>query len=159
LLEALGAGGRPAAPARAKRERQPAKAAAPRRRTGEGKRAPRGLVTRFVEWALRARPGLTPTEILNLAATEEEWLIKLRSIRLELGSGRRQGEYESSAGSWSLAAPASAAVEEDGSPGPDKQPARDAAGASASDPSMPNAGSVESEAGADQDRGRIDLTW
>ena len=128
LLDILHAGGRPAAPARAGRGRQ-SEAVAPRRRTGGGKRAPRGSAPRLVERALRGRPGLTPTEILDLAATEEERPVKLSSIRLELGSGWKQGRYESSEERWSLAAPASAAVEEDGSPVPDKQPVRDAEGA------------------------------
>ena len=43
--------------------------------------------------ALRGRPGLTPADILDLAATEEERLIKLSSIRVELSSGRKQDRY------------------------------------------------------------------
>ena len=158
LLDMLRAGGAPAAPARARRGRQ-SKAAAPRRRTGGRKRAPRGSVPRLVERALRGRPGLTPPEILDLAATEEERSIKLSSIRVELGSGRKRGRYESSEGRWSLAAPASAAADEDASPGPDEEPARDATGTSAGDPSMSDAGSPQSEAGPDEDRGKLGLTW
>ena len=158
LLKILRAGGEPAAPARTRRGRQP-KAAAPRRRAGGGKRAPRGSVPRLVERALRGRPGLTPPEILDLAATEEERLIKLSSIRVELGSGLKRGRYESRDGRWSLAAPASAAAEEDGSPGPNEEPARDAAGASTGDPQITDAGSPASEAATDEDRGKLGLAW
>ena len=158
VLDILRAGGGPAAAARARRGRQP-KAAPPRRRAGGGKRAPRGSVPRLVERALRGRPGLTPPEILDLAATEEERSIKLSSIRVELGSGRKRGRYESSEGRWSLAAPSSAAAEEEASPGPDEEPARDAAGASTGDPSMPESGSPKSEAAAGEDRGKLGLTW
>lgn len=159
LLELLGAGGGPKAPARARRGRQPAKTAVPRRRAGGRKRAPRGSVPRLVERALHGRPGLTPPEILDLAATEEERSIKLSSIRVELASGRKRGRYESSEGRWSLAAPVSPAADDAGLTGPDEEPARDAAGTSADDPSTPDAGSPESEAGADKDRGTLGLAW
>ena len=155
LLDVLRAGGGSAATARARRGRQ-SKAAAPKRRTGGSKRAPKGSVPRLVERALRDRPGLMPPEILDLAATEEERLIKLSSIRVELGSGRKRGRYESSEGRWSLAAPASAAADEDASPGPDEHPAR---GAAAGEPPMPDAGSPEPEAAADENRGKLGLAW
>ena len=159
LLDVLRARGGPAATTRARRGRQ-SKAAAPKRRTGGSKRAPKGSVPRLVERALRDRPGLTPPEILDLAATEEERSIKLSSIRVELGSGRKRGRYESSEGRWSLAAPASAAADDDASPGPDEEPARDAApGASTGDPSMPESGSPKSEAAADENRGKLGLAW
>ncbi|MCY4550795.1 MAG: hypothetical protein OXC28_20725 [Defluviicoccus sp.] len=159
LLELLGAGGGPKAPARARRGRQQ-KAAPPKPRAGGRKRAPRGSVPRLVERALHGRPGLTPPEILDLAATEEERSIKLSSIRVELGSGRKRGRYESSEGRWSLAAPAPAAAEEDASPRPDDEPARDTApGASTGDPQITDAGSPESEAATDQDRGKLGLAW
>ena len=69
------------------------------------KRAPRGSVPRFVEQALRDRPGLTPPDILERAVTDMERLIKPPSILTELRNGRRQGRYELSGGRWSLAAP------------------------------------------------------
>ncbi len=159
VLDILRAGGQPAAPARARRARQSARAAAPSRRAGGGKRAPKGSVPRLVERALRGRPGLTPAEILDLAATDEERSIKLSSIRVELGSGRKRGRYESNEGRWSLAPPASAAADDDASPGPDEEPARDAESASTGDPSTPEGGSPEPEAGADEDRGKLGLTW
>ncbi|MCY4550783.1 MAG: hypothetical protein OXC28_20665 [Defluviicoccus sp.] len=158
LLEILGAGGGPAAPARARRGRQQ-KAAPPKRRASGRKRAPGGSVPRLVERALRGRPGLTPPEIPDLPATEEERSIKLSSIRVELGSGWKRGRYESSEGRWSFAAPASAA-DDAGLPGPDEEPARDTApGASTGDPSISDAGSPESEAATDQDRAKLGLAW
>ena len=65
LLDILGAGER-AAPAGARRGRPGA--AAPKRRAGGSKRAPRGSVPRFVEQALRDHPGSTVQELLALAA-------------------------------------------------------------------------------------------
>ena len=158
LLDLLHVGEGPAAPARARRGRPP-KAVPSRRRTGGSKRAPRGSVPRLVERALSDRPGLTATEILDLAATQEERSIKLSSIRLELRSGLKRGRYETRDGRWSLAPPAPAVADDDASPGPDEEPARDAAGASAGDPSMPDAGSPEPEAAADENRGKLGLTW
>ena len=159
LLEILGAGGGPKAPAETRRGRQP-RTAPPKRRTGGGKRAPRGSVPRLVERALRGRPGLTPPEILDLASTDAERLIKLSSIRVELASGLKRGRYESRDGRWSLAAPASPAADDAGLPGPDEEPARDTApGAPTGDSSMPESGSPESEAAADKDRGTLGLAW
>ena len=104
LLDLLGSGG-VRAPRATSRGRKAKPAAAPKRRASGRKRAPRGSVPRFVEQALRDRPGLTPPEILARAATDMERLIKLPSIWTELRNGRRQGKYELSGGRWSLAAP------------------------------------------------------
>ncbi len=104
LLDLLGAGGVKAPGAKPSRGRTAGTAAAPKRRSRGAKRAPRGSVPRFIERALREQPGLTPPEILARAATDEDRLIKLPSIRTELSSGRRQGRYQSHDGRWSLAA-------------------------------------------------------
>lgn len=102
LLDLLGAGA--AGPGAARRTRgKPAKPAAPKRRASGRKRAPKGSVPRFVEQALRDRPGQTPQEILARAASDVERLIKLPSIRTELRNGRQQGKYELNDGRWSLA--------------------------------------------------------
>ena len=149
LLDILGAGER-AAPAGASRGR-PGAGAAPKRRAGGSKRAPRGLAPRFVEQALRDHPGSTVQEILALAATDAERLIRLSSIRTELRNGRKQGTYELRDGRWSLAAPASAAAGEDGSSGvpPDVEPERDdAAGAPTGEPAMQDPASPEDAASA-----------
>ena len=132
----------------------------------------RGSVPRFVEQALRDHPGSTVQEILALAATDEERLIRLSSIRVELQNGRKQGRYESRDRRWSLAAPASAAAGEDGSSGapPEEEPERDdaagaptgdAAGASAGEPAMqdPASPEAESEADGNGNSGRLGLTW
>ena len=171
LLDILGAGGERASPAGTRRGSQP-RAAAPKRRTGGRKRAPRGLAARFVEQALRDHPGSTVQEILALAGTDEERLIKLPSIRAELQNGRKQGRYESRGRRWSLAASASAAAGEDGSSGvpPDVEterddaagaPTGDAAGASAGEPAMqdPASPEPESEADGNGDSGRLGPTW
>ena len=125
LLDILGAGGKRAAPAGARRGRPGV--AAPKRRAGGSKRAPRGSVPRFVEQALRDNPGSTVQEILGLASTDAERLIRLSSIRVQLGNGRKQGRYELRDGRWSLAASASTAADEDGSSGapPEAEPERD----------------------------------
>ena len=167
LLDILGAEER-AAPVGPRRGR-PA-AAAPKRRAGGSKRAPRGSVPRFVEQALRDHPGSTVQEILALAATDEERLIRLPSIRTELQNGRKQGKYESRGRRWSLAASASAAAGEDGSSGvpPDVEPERDdvagaptgdAAGAAAGEPAMEDPASPESEADGNGNSGRPGPTW
>lgn len=102
LLDLLGAGavGRGSA---GRTRPKPAKPVAPKRRASGRKRAPKGSVPRFVEQALRDRPGQTPPEILTRAANDAERLIKLPSIRTELRNGRRQGKYELNDGRWSLA--------------------------------------------------------
>ena len=114
LLDILGAGGKRATPTGARRGRP---GAAAKRRAGGSKRAPRGSVPRFVEQALRDNPGSTVQEILGLASTDAERLIRLSSIRVELGNGRKQGRYVSRGRRWSLAASASTAAGEDGSSG------------------------------------------
>ena len=158
LQDILGAGER-AAPAGARRGRRPG-AAAPKRRADGRKRAPRGSVPRFVERALRDRPGSTVQEILALAATDAEQPVKPPSIRTELRNGLKQGRYESRDGRWSLAASASAVAGEDGSSGgpPDAEPKRDErAGVPAGDPVTENTASPEPE--ADGNKGRLGLTW
>ena len=116
LLDILGAGGKRPAPAGARRGRRPG-TGTPKPRTGGSKRAPRGSVPRFVEQALRDHPGSTVQEILGLAATDAERLIKLPSIQIELRNGRKQGRYESRGRRRSLAASASTAAGEEGSSG------------------------------------------
>ena len=159
LLDILGAGGKRAAPSGARRGRPGA--AAPKRRAGGSERAPRGSVPRFVEQALRDNPGSTVQEILALAATDEERLIKLPSIRLELRNGRKQGRYESRGRRWSLAASASATAGEDGTSGvpPEAEPERDeATGVSTGEPAMQDPPSPESEADGNENKGRLGLT-
>ena len=116
LLDVLGAGGVRAPRAKASRGRRAKADAAPKRRSSGRKRARKGSVPRFVEQALRETPGLTPPEILARAATDDERLIKLPSIRTELRNGRGQGKYELSDGRWSLAATASDATAADETP-------------------------------------------
>ena len=117
---------------------------------------------RFVEQALRDNPGSTVQEILALAATDGERLIRLPSIRTELHNGRKQGRYESRGRRWSLAASVSAAAGEDGSSGapPEVEPERDdATGMSTGEPAMQDPPSPESEADGNENRGRLGLTW
>ena len=122
LLDVLGSGELRAPRAKASRGRRAKTAAAPERRASGRKRAPRGSVPRFVEQALRDRPGLTPAEILERAATDMERLIKLSSILTELRNGRRQGKYELSGGRWSLAAPDPGATAADETASPEATP-------------------------------------
>ena len=160
LQDILGAVER-AAPAGARRGRRP-EAAAPKRRAGGHKRAPRGSVPRFVEQALRDRPGSTVQEILALAATDAEPPMKPPSIRTELRNGRKQGRYESQDGRWSLAASAPTAAGEDGSSGgpPDAEPERDeTAGAPADDPATETTASPDPAAERNGNKGRLGLTW
>ncbi len=148
LLDILGAGGMRSAPTGARRGRP---GAAAKRRAGGSKRAPRGSVPRFVEQALRDNPGSTVQEILGLASTDAERLIRLSSIRVELGNGRKQGRYESRGRRWSLAASASMAAGEDGSSGapPEVEPERDdATVASTGEPAMQDPASPEDATGA-----------
>ena len=158
LLDILGAGGERAAPSGARRGRP----AAAKRRAGGSKRAPRGSVPRFVEQALRDHPGSTVQEILGLAATDAERLIRLSSIRVELGNGRKQGRYESRGRCWSLAASASTAAGEDGSSGvpPDAVPGRgEATGVSTGEAAMQDPPSPELEADGNGKRDRFGQTW
>ena len=167
LLDILGAGGKRAAPSGARRGRPGAPA---KRGAGGIKRAPRGSVPRFVEQALRDNPGSTVQEILGLAATDAERLIRLSSIRVELGNERKQGRYESRGKRWSPAASASATVGEDGSSGvpPEVErerddaagaPTGDATGASTGEPAMQDPPSPESEADGNGNKGRLGPTW
>lgn len=119
LFDVLGAGGVRAPRTKPSRGRRAKTDAAPKRRASGRKRAPKGSVPRFVDKALRETPGLTPPEILARAATDDERLIKLPSIRTELRNGRGQGRYEVSGGRWSLAAPGAggAGLDETTSPG------------------------------------------
>ena len=115
LLDLLGAG--TAGRAVAGRTRaKPAKSSAPKRRATGRKRAPKGSVPRFVEQALRDRPGQTPQEILARASNDMERLIKLPSIRTELRNGRQQGKYELNDGRWSLAVSGAGRVETEQAP-------------------------------------------
>ena len=160
LLDILGAGEKRAAPAGARRGRPGA--AAPKRRPGGSKRAPRGSVPRFVEQALRDNPGSTVQEILGLASTDAERLIRLSSIRVQLGNGRKQGRYELRDGRWSLAAPASMAADEDGSSGapPEVMPERgEATGEATGEPALQDPASPESEADGNGKRDRFGQTW
>ena len=159
LLDILGAGGKRATPTGARRGRP---GAAAKRGAGGSKRAPRGSVPRFVEQALRDHPGSTLQEILGLASTDEERLIRLSSVRTELRNGRKQGRYESHGRRWSLAASVSAAAGEDGSSDapPEVEPERgEATGVSTGDPAMQDPASPESEADGNENRGRLGLTW
>ncbi len=157
LLDILGAGGERASPTGARRGRPRAVA---KRRAGGSKRAPKGSVPRFVEQALRDHPGSTVQEILALAATDEERLIRLSSIRVELRNGRKQGRYESRDRRWSLAASASSAAGEGGSSGSPPEPEGDEATvASTGEPAMQDPASPESEADGNENRGRLGLTW
>ena len=139
------------------------KAAAAKRRAGGRKRAPRGSVPRFVERALRDRPGSTVQEILALAATDAEPPIKPPSIRTELRNGRKQGKYESRDGRWSLAALCF------GSSGRGQACRADPrtwsrsgtrlSGAPAGDPAMETTSSPEPEGEGTGNKGRLGLTW
>ena len=102
LLDVLGAAEGATGPAKARRGKGPAKAAA-KRRAGGGKRAPRGSVPRFVQRVLREHPGSTAEEIAGHATGETERSVKQASIRVELRNGRLQGRYVSENGRWALA--------------------------------------------------------
>ena len=175
ILAALGASAK-AAP-RPRRSGSAATLPAGKARTGGGRRAPKGTVRALVERALRDRPGSTPQEILDAAATDGERLVKLASIRIELYAGRREGRYESRDGRWSLAASPSAP--DDGAPdaseslassvtvpAPDEVSPSDtdasrdpdeAAGAHTGDAPDENAEAREPETGGSQ--GRLGMNW
>lgn len=102
LLNLLGAGTRQRAEQKASRGGSAKPTPARTRRSSGRKRAPKGSVPRFVEQALRDRPGQTPQEILARAADDMECLIKLPSIRTELRNGGKQGKYEQNDGRWFL---------------------------------------------------------
>ena len=110
------------------------------KRTGGGKRAPKGSVRPFVERVLREHPGAKAPEIAGHAAGDVERSIKLSSIRVELRNGGLQGRYVSDRGRWSLAASESSSA----APG----------GAASSEPppgSAPNVG--ETDGGVPPDAG------
>ena len=164
LLELLGAEGAPVAGAKATRGRGAKKAAAPNPRASGRKRAPKGSVLRFVEQALRARPGLTPPEIMASAATDMERLIKLSSVRTELRNGGQQGKYEVSAGRWSLSESASGVsgaseAGASGTPAGSESDQGEAQGVPIGSATMLGTASPESEAGESEDKGRLGLTW
>ena len=102
LLAVLGAAEGRTPPAKARRGKGPAKAAA-KRRAGGGKRAPRGSVPRFVQRVLGEHPGSRVAEIAGHATGETERAIKQASIGVELRNGRLQGRYVSENGRWALA--------------------------------------------------------
>lgn len=108
LLEVLGGSKGGAMPARAGRGKRRAKAA-PGRRTGGRKRAPRGSVRPFVDRVLRDHPDSTVTEIVGRAADDTERSIKQSSVRVELRNGRLQGRYVSDNGRWSHSGPEASA--------------------------------------------------
>lgn len=66
----------------------------------ERKRAPKGIVPKFVTRVLAENPGLTPKEFLQFAVTEYEKMIKPESIRSELNAGKGKGRYRTEAGKW-----------------------------------------------------------
>lgn len=68
------------------------------RPASERKRAPKGLVPKFVKRVLAENPGLTPKEILERASNEFERMIKAASVRSEL----RKDGYHSRDGRWFL---------------------------------------------------------
>lgn len=139
LLDVLAAGGEPRPRGRGSRGRQAGKPAPAKQRARGSKRAPRGSVPRFVERVLRERPGSTVQEMMEQAATDAERSIKLWSIRVELGNGRRQGKYAVNGRRWSIA-------------GSDPAPAEGGPGTS-SDASL----SAEPDPG--ESRGTLGLTW
>ena len=113
LLDLLTAGNGRGARMRRTSARRTGKAASPTGRTGDGERAPRGSVRRFVERVLGEHPGATVPEIAGYAATGIERSIKPGSIRVELSNGRKQGRYVWNNRRWSLAG-SDPAVEETG---------------------------------------------
>ena len=171
LLAVLGASEKSApAPRRNKRsEARPTR----KRRSGGGKRAPRGSVRALIERALSDRSGLTAQEILDCADTDAERMVKLPSLWAELTEGRRQGRYESVDGRWSLAAPPSsdgegarhmpASPEPDGTTGvssdatPSEAGASAATGTVAGDTPGESAASPEPETGGEQNR--LGMNW
>ena len=156
VLLALGAPRQSARMPGSRQEKPRSTGTAHKRRTGGGKRAPRGSVRALVERALRDRPGLTAPEVLARAGTDAERLVKLGSIRVELQTGRRQGRYESKDGWWSLAASPSAdgdgVSDTSASPEPDE-----ATGVPDGDASDEDAASGEPEAGGGQSR--LGMNW
>ncbi len=121
LRELLTAGGGKPADANAPARTRGRKPASPARRS-RGRRAPKGSVPRFVERVLLAHPGSTAREIAGHAATDAERLIRLSSIRVELGKGRAGGRYASDGRRWSFVGEAPPPAAEESAP-PDPAPA------------------------------------
>jgi hypothetical protein len=67
------------------------------------RRAPKGLVRKVVQRALRERPGLTPKEIEETARDDLERMISSSSYRSELRKGRDSGLFREDGGRWYLA--------------------------------------------------------
>jgi hypothetical protein len=70
------------------------------------KRAPKGIVPKFVTRVLTELPGLTPREIFALRIGADEEMIKPDSIRGELNLGSRSGRYRTQGGKWFLSSEA-----------------------------------------------------
>ncbi|MDE0173721.1 MAG: hypothetical protein OYH76_01860 [Defluviicoccus sp.] len=154
FLTALGAAAKPAP--RPRRNKPPTERPVGKGRTNAGKRAPRGAVRTLIERALRDRPGSTPPEILDAAATDGEQLVKLPSIRIELYTGRREGRYESRGGRWSLVAtPSSADDGASDAPGPPES--GETASAATGDAPGENAEARQAE--SDGSQGRLGMNW
>lgn len=133
LREVLTAGGGKSVGTKAPGRTPGRKPASPARRS-RGRRAPKGSVPRFVERVLLAHPGSTAREIAGHAATDAERLIRLSSIRVELGKGRASGRYASDGRHWSFAGEAPPPAAEEAAP-PDPAPATNqAADGDAADP-------------------------
>jgi hypothetical protein len=72
------------------------------RPASDRKRAPKGLVPKFVQRVLAENPGLTPKGILARASDEYERMIKPASVRGELRQGKDHGRYTTDDGRWYL---------------------------------------------------------
>lgn len=66
------------------------------------KRAPKGIVPKFLLRVLAEKPGLTPSKIYELRMGTYEEMIRPDSIRGELSTGARKGRYRTEAGKWFL---------------------------------------------------------
>ena len=150
LLDVLGAAEGRTAPAKARRGKGPAKAAA-KRRAGGSKRAPRGSVPRFVQRVLGEHPGSTVAEIAGHAAGETERSIEQGSIRVELRKGRLQGRYVAENGRWALA------VAETRTASPAEAAAADPSTGSATGPGEEDGDAGASDLGGEEVRGPLGL--
>ncbi len=72
------------------------------RQPEDRKRAPKGIVPKFLRRVLTAHPGLTPAEIAEYRSGTYEAMIRPDSIRGELSTGARKGRYRTEAGKWFL---------------------------------------------------------
>lgn len=69
----------------------------------ERKRAPKGIVPKFVKRVLGSVPhGLSPQEMRAYAENDFERMIKPASIRSELRNGKKAGQYTDRNGKWYL---------------------------------------------------------